>query len=91
MSAIIKNVLHELKKERVIIKDNRNFGNGFSIDQQPFELAKLHYDPAHKFMVKIDITKPGSMKLSVEASAKLQAELKQVTEIAIKLNLSINL
>lgn len=91
MSAIIKNVLHELKKDRVIVSDNRNTGRGFSIDSQPFELAKLYYDPAHKFMVKLDVSKPGSMKLSLEASAKLQAELKQITEIAIRLNLSINL
>lgn len=90
MSSNIKAVIHDLDHEhKVMIQDRRNFGQGFNIVSQPFKKARLAYDPANNFTVKLEVTKPGMLHLTVEASFDLMKELEVVTTIALKLNSSL--
>lgn len=88
----IKQLLAQLdSKEKLTIQYRRNHGQGFNIISQPFQKAKLVYDPINKFSVKIELEKPGRFVFSAEAAMQLSAELNKVSNIALELNASINL
>lgn len=90
MSQTIKQVLHDLDHDhKMLIQDRRNFGKGFNIIQQPFKKAMLKYDPVNNFSIKLEVTKPGQVTLSVEAAFELMEEMKTVTNIALRLNSSL--